>query len=114
MMKGQRVLVAIDLRSYREALAETFREFIPRTQVFEAEPVDLDLELERLRPDVVICSEVTDLVEAGVPNWVELYPGGGVESVASIGGKRTIFESIQLADLFSIFDQLDMLPQGTR
>lgn len=110
-MKGLRILVAMDMRSYREVLAETFREFLPDTQVFEAEPEDLDRDVDRLQPDVVICSKVTDLVEAGVPNWIELYPGHGMESIVSIGGERRVFERIQLADLFSIFDQLEMLPQ---
>lgn len=97
----------MDMRSYNEALAETFREFLPQTQVFEAKPEDLDHETDRLHPDVVVCSRATDLVAAGVPNWIELYPGHGMESIASIGGERRTFESIQLADLFSIFDQLE-------
>lgn len=99
------------MRSYREALAETFREFFPTMQVFEVAPEDLDAEIDRLHPDVVVCSKTTDLLEAGVPNWIELYPGHGMESIASIGGKRTTFASIDLADLFSIFDQLEMLPR---
>lgn len=100
----------MDMLCYREALAETFREFFPESEVYEAEPDDLDREVDRLHPDVVICSKTTDLVEAGVPNWIELYPGHGMESIASIGGRRKTFASIQLSDLFSVFDQLQTLP----
>lgn len=95
------------MRSYREAISESFREFFPETEVFEAQPENLEREVRRLQPEVVICSKTTDIVEALVPNWIELYPDDGLESTASIGGERTTFASIQLSELFSIFGQAE-------
>ena len=102
-MNCSRVLVACQLRSYREAIAAAFRVLRPDIEVFEAEE-DLDREVGRLDPDLVVCSQLTARVEARASNWVELYPRCGSLSVVNIGGERSTIEDIQLSDLLSIVD----------
>lgn len=104
-MNGKRVLVACELRSYREAIATAFRALRPGVEVFEAEEEDLDREVGRLDPDLVVCSRLTALVEDRAPSWVELYPGSGSHSVVSVRGERSTIEEIQLSDLLSIVDR---------
>ena len=84
-MNCSRVLVACQMRSYREAIAAAFRVLRPDIEVFEAEE-DLDREVGRLDPDLVVCSQLTARVEARASNWVELYPRCGSLSVVNIGG----------------------------
>jgi hypothetical protein len=106
-MNGARVLVACEPRSYREAIAAAFRLLRPGVAVFEAEEENLDREVGRLVPDLVVCSVLTASVEHRVPNWVELYPGHGSRSVVSLHGQRSTVEEIQLSDLLSVMDRAD-------
>jgi hypothetical protein len=101
-MNARRILVANELTSYRETIAVVIRDLHPNVEVFEAEPVTLDRDVARLRPDLVICSRVTSLVRDMVPNWVELYPDREPFSTLCIGGERTAMEDIQLSDLLSL------------
>jgi hypothetical protein len=103
-MNGARVLVACELKSYSEAIASAFRVLRPGVEVFEVEEEDLDREVERLAPDLVVCSRLSERVEVRVPNWVELYPGCGSRSVVSQRGERSTFEEVELSDLLSIVD----------
>jgi len=106
----KRVLIATELRSYREAVAEALQFLCPDAAIFQAESGDLDRETNRLRPDVVVCSRVTRLVECLVPNWVELYPDYAPWSVVSVRGARSTLTEIQLPDLVSVVDRSEPSP----
>jgi hypothetical protein len=99
------VLVANELASYRESIAAVFRIALPRVEVFEAVSADLNREVLRLRPGLVICSRVTSLVEDRVPNWIELHPECGPFSTFCLGGERTVKEQVNLHDLLSVVDR---------
>jgi hypothetical protein len=105
-MNGVRVLVASDLRSYREAVAAVLRELRPEAEVFEVEAEILDLEVRRLLPDMVVTSKLTRLVESRIPFWVELYPDCESHSVVSVRGRRWRVEDIQITDLVSVIDRV--------
>jgi hypothetical protein len=109
-VNGTRILVACELQTYRQALAAAFRELRPDIEVFEAEKEDLDREVERLGPDLVVCSWLTARVEDHAPSWVELYPNHGPRSVVSVLGERSTLEEIQLSDLLSIIDRTERSP----
>src|SRR3712207_6051050 len=109
-MSGTRVLVACELQSYRQSYATIFRELRPEVEVFEAEAEDLDREVERLGPDLVVCSRLTARVVDHAPSWVELYPNHGDRSVVSVLGERSTLEEIQLSDLLSIIDRTERSP----
>ncbi len=101
---SKRVLIAMELRSYRQAIASVLQVLYPDVSFFQAEPANLDEETTRLRPDLVMCSKVTNLVEGLVPNWVELYPEHGFRSVVSLRGVRSTLECAELSDLISLVD----------
>jgi hypothetical protein len=101
-MDARRILVANELTSYRETIAMVIRELHPHVEVFEADPETLDMEVARLRPDLVICSRITSLVRDVVPNWVELYPDCEPFSTLCIGGERRAMEDVQLSDLLAV------------
>jgi hypothetical protein len=113
-MNGARILVACELRSYREAIASAFRVLRPGVEVFEVEEEDLDREVERIVPDLVVCSTLSERVEGRVPNWVELYLECGSRSVVSLRGERSTVEEIELTDLLSIVDSTaqELVRQG--
>src|ERR687893_3084450 len=91
-MNGARVLVACELKSYREAIASAFRVLRPDVEVFEVEEEDLDREVERLAPDLVVCSRLSASVEDHAPNWIELYPDWEAHSVISVLGESSTVE----------------------
>ncbi len=104
-MNDARVLVACELRSYRETIGAAFRMLRPAAEVFVAEADDLDAEVERLHPDLVVCTVLTPGVEESAPNWVELYPDYGASSRVSLRGERSAIEEIQLSDLLWVLDE---------
>lgn len=110
-MNTTRILISSELESYREVLAEAFRTFYPDLDVFEAEPYDLDRKVERIRPDLVVCSRVTNVIKKNVLVWVELYSDGSPRSVISVSGRRKEIESLELSELLSFADQAKALAQ---
>ncbi len=63
------ILVANELVSYRESIAAVLRTSLPNLEVFEADSADLNREVLRLWPGLVICSRVT-------PWWRRRFPTG--------------------------------------
>jgi hypothetical protein len=105
-----RVLMANELRSYREAIAQVMRRLRPDVEVYETEPDEMNQEITRLRPNLVVCSRVTPVVESCVPVWIELYPACQECSVVSIRGETMTVQDIELADLLTLLDQTRSLP----
>lgn len=103
--EGLRVLVANDPLSYREAMAVAIRMLRPHTEVLVGDPAALDLEVERLCPDVVVCSLVTPLVKRRVAAWVDLYPDGDRQATIGMGDRRTQTAGLELDDLLSVIDR---------
>jgi len=102
---GLRVLFANAPLAYRQAMAMAIGRLRPEIEVLLADPEALDLEVERFRPDMVVCSHVTALVECRVPAWVDLYPDGERMATIGIEGRRTKTAGIELDDLLAIVDQ---------
>ena len=100
--RKMRLLVANEPRSYREALAVTLRALEPDIQVATTEPEGLDDEVERLSPDLVICSQVTETVRNKAASWIHLYPGGDSEAVVSIRGRCSSVSEPALADIRAV------------
>ena len=101
-MGARRILLANEFASYRQTLATVIRDLLPHVEVFEAESESLDGEIDRLRPDLVICSRVTHTVRQRVANWVELYPERKPYSTFYISGKRRAKRDVQLSDLLAL------------
>lgn len=103
---GFRVLFANEPRSYRETIAAVVRDLGPAgAEVFVVEPEDLEREVDKLAPDLVVCSRLSGAVEARVAAWLELYPEHGSKSRIGIGGERTTVEGIELSGLLWIVER---------
>lgn len=108
-----RILLANEPRSYREAIAGALRALKPNISVFVAESEQLDDEVKRLSPQLVVCSRATPTVDLRSPVWVELYPGHGSVSTINIGGERSTVVEIELADLLSTIDRAEDLTRAS-
>lgn len=78
------MLLANEPRVYREVIADALKKLRPLIEVVSCEPEDLDAEVARLEPHLVICSEATGAVKDSSLAWILLYPDG--EDRAEIGG----------------------------
>ncbi len=74
-VESKRIVAANEPRSYREAMAVACRVICPEIEVILAEPHDLDAEVARLDPQLVLCSRLTEGLRTGARSWVVLYPG---------------------------------------
>lgn len=108
------ILVANEPRSYCEVISAAIRALRPLAEVFVAEPEDLDTEVARLLPDLVVCSSLSDVVEESVPAWIELYPGGSENVTVSLEGDRIMLTRLGFDRLLSIVDQAERLRRSAR
>jgi hypothetical protein len=106
------VLVANELCTYREVIAEIFREFRPHVEVLCLDPEDLDREMARLNPGLVVCSRLTEAVKRGAHTWVVLYPDGKGWAEVSIAGQHETVVDIEFDVLLSIIDQAEVLQKA--
>ena len=105
-----RLLVANEPHSYREAIAGAVQALRPHLAVITVEPEDLDEEVVRHDPDLVLCSRLSRVVERWPCAWIVLYPNGEPRAMISIAGRRrTVTADLPFADLLSIIDETERL-----
>jgi hypothetical protein len=101
--------MAHSLLSYREVISTALKVLRPHLEIFTADAEDLDEEFGRLRPHLVVCSRVTEVVEREAFAWIELYPEHGSESVVSICGHKRVYPEMDLETLLSVLDEAERL-----
>lgn len=110
-MEKIRVLLANEPRTYREAISEALQEFRPHVEVSASEPGDLDSEVVRRDPHLVVHSRdlVADEAPSYPPAWVMLYPDGEDRADVRILEERTTVPNVRFSDLLSILDRMEFL-----
>ena len=98
------LLVANDPPLARETIATALQERRPDLDTMVVDPMQLEERIERVHPDLVICSELTRTVETAVPSWVLLDPRGS-DAVTNVGGRRQETAQLCLGDLLDVVDQ---------
>ena len=98
------LLVANDPPLARETIATALQERRPDLDTMVVDPTQLEERIERVHPDLVICSELTPTVETSVPCWVVLDPRGS-DAVTNVGGRRQETAQLCLGDLLDVVDQ---------
>ena len=104
-MRSVRVLVANEPRAYREAFVGALQTLCPAAEIMEAKPEDLDQEVKRARPDLVLCSRTTSLLERTVHNWILLYPEGEPSIMIFTCGELSTVANFDLNDLVSLVNR---------
>lgn len=103
--KTVRVLVGNELRTYRDVYVHAFRILRPNLEVREVEPADLDREIERFEPHLVVCSYASVAVRETVLSWIELYPEGAPVAMICTAGQLSTIRDVQFDNLISVIDQ---------
>jgi hypothetical protein len=106
-----RVLLANEPRLYREVLAETFQRLRPQLEACAVEPQELNQEVLRVRPDLVICDRVTPVVEVTVRFWIEYREENEalVVTATNVWGLALHTDGMGLNDLLSVIDRTEEL-----
>lgn len=69
-----KILLTVDPRAYRETIGMALDRLRPEVEVIIEEPDNLEAALRSFEPEIVVCSEVTELVRQNTLAWIELYP----------------------------------------
>jgi hypothetical protein len=102
-----RVIIAIEPRAYGQTIGYTVRALRPRYAVATVDPDLLGDEVERRCPDLVLCSLPRPITLGEGPTWVEFRPYARPGEQISVNGRRLRLESVEFADLLSIFDEAE-------
>ena len=110
-MSGLRVVLANEPVVYREVISATVEIFRPRFEVFTAEPEDLDREFLCLGPRlVVVCSQLTELVEREALAWIQLYPNHASHTIVALGDEPPMkLAHMDLDTLLAVLDTAERL-----
>ena len=105
-----RVLVAFedDYRAYREVIAAGIGVLRPRTEVRTANPDALEEELERFKPQVVICGRPESAGPSDVPAWIELPLDPLRPGRIRVGDRRWESTNPTLDVLLGVIDEVEV------
>ena len=108
-MEKLRALIANEPRTYREVLADGLRAFRPQVETSTVEPDDLDAEIARLRPHLVVCSRPCVAAQDGTLTWVVLYPREENRAEVFTAGEHATITGVCFSDLLLILDSTELL-----
>lgn len=109
MKKTISVLIANEPLSYREVMAVTLQELRPEVEVLTSDPADLEREILRLGPDLVICSQAPVVAHPNLLTCVVMYPDGENRAEVTTDGRCVNVPGIEFGDLLSIIDDTVLL-----
>ena len=110
-VKCMRVLVANEPRSYRGVLATALETLRPHVAVITSEPTDLDREIVRFEPHLVICSRLTETVQTHCLAWIIFYPNDKRLVEVIVAGLHLPEADLELNQLLAIVDHIERLAQ---
>src|SRR4028119_2418322 len=102
-----KILIVIEPRSYREAIARVMGELRPSHEVTVAEPAELGRQIERLEPELAICAVPNRFSPGERPAWVEFTPYGEPQARVCVGGRTREIALVDLDDLIRVVDETD-------
>lgn len=112
-----KLVVAMEPRSYREAIGTFFRDVRDYLEVSIVEPGMLEEEALNFRPDLVFSSQPNTRSRGDWPAWLEFHSDTYGQAVTLyLEGEYTRIEDADLGDLLSIVDRTERSlakhPQG--
>ncbi len=106
-----RVLVAFgdEHRAYREVIAAGIRILRPHADVTTATPAEIEGEIGRFDPQVVVCGRPGIADPGDVPAWVELPVEPQRPGKIRVGARRRASVNLDLEGLLAIVDEAEEL-----
>ena len=106
-----RVLVAFgdEYRAYREVIAAGIRILRPQVEVATATPAEVEGEVGRFDPQVVVCGASAPSDPGDVPAWVELPVEPQRPARIRVGARQRASVNLDLEGLLAIVDEAEDL-----
>jgi hypothetical protein len=104
-----RILVGNNSGFYREVIAATLQELRPHLEVDIVEPENLEGAVVQRGPQLVRCSQLSQVVETRCLAWVLLYSHGEARVVISVAGCRHTVPDPGVNGLMRVVAQTELL-----
>lgn len=108
------VLLAIEPRSYRQAIGEVILLLRPHIEVTVLDPDTLRAGVTRLDPELVFANRPDTFAPTARSAWVEFLPYEQPPARICLAGRRRELEEVELDDLLSIVDETEELARTMR
>jgi hypothetical protein len=108
-----KILVAVVPRAYRTVIGRAIQALRPHLEVTVVEPEDLQAEVARSDPALVICSQPKPATSDGGPAWAEFCPYDEAPTKVCIRGRCARLYEPNLDDLLSVVDEAERLSRTT-
>ena len=109
-----RVLIAVVQRMYRDTLESVLKQERPHLEVRPADPEDLDRELSRFKPHLLVSSELSGKVEEVVLSWVHILYKDSLSANVRAGERRSTLQDASFEDLLCVIDETKRLVRADR
>lgn len=103
------VMVAIEPRSYREAIGHAIQGLRPHLRVAVVDPLSLVSEVVRHAPGLVLYSRPNSLPSGGDMAWIELPQDTRLPATVCRSGRCSEWKGLDLVGLLSVVDAV-LLP----
>jgi len=104
-----KILVALEPHAYRTVIGRAIQILHPHLEVTVVKPDDVQAEVARLDPALVISSQRKPATSDGGPAWVEFRPYDEVSAKVYIGGRRAQLHEPNLDDVLTVVDEAERL-----
>ena len=106
MVPDVRIVFSNQPLAYREAMASVVQTLRPALAVSVSDPQNLDAEIARIQPQLVVCSDLADSIRSRLLGWIMLYPDGQNLVTCSIAGQERQLLGIDLSGLLALVDEV--------
>jgi hypothetical protein len=111
-----RVLVTVEPRMYREAIALAVHRNRPEVEVMLVPEEDLDVQVENFAPHVLVRNDSDGVAPeellGSVVCFMEVLYTDGMAARVSVGGSSSTIEDATMEDLLSLVDKAEVLASG--
>jgi hypothetical protein len=111
-----RVLVTVEPRMYREAIALAVHSNRPRAEVMVVSEEGMDGQVKEFAPHVLVCNDADGVVPEGLLGSVvcrmEVLYTDGMAARVSVGGNSFRIEDATMEDLLALVDEAEELLSG--
>jgi hypothetical protein len=108
-----RVLVTVEPRMYREAIALAVHRNRPEVEVMLVPEEDLDVQVENFAPHVLVRNDSDGVAPeellGSVVCFMEVLYTDGMAARVSVGGSSSTIEDATMEDLLSLVDKAEVL-----
>ena len=103
------VLIAVYPQMYRDSIVHTIRSYRPDVEVEPCSPEDLDVKIDLLQPELLVCHDTAPEARKRVRNRVEISYSDSLEATIIRDDQATKVTDISLEGLLTVLDQSAIL-----